>query len=223
MNDLNEGEKQKNKVKEKRRFRAIVKGNKTTIEDTEGINEFYENSYIGEKISEGEKELLELTPIEVLLLHERDRIFIIKDEEKSKEISQIEISTTISQELYEKIKDNSCSFEELMIYFAKFDSNLWQRYVVYNDLRKRGYFVRAGYGEGFEFRVFKRGADFRKDSAKYLIYPIFEGIPIKLKELDHIARTSLNDRKEVIIAAVDRLSKPIYYNVKKFTPETLDI
>jgi tRNA-intron lyase len=217
MNEIREGIENRNK--EKKRFRAVLKDNKAIVEDVEGINEFYESSYIGTRETDGEKQVLELLPIEALLLHERDRIFVFNDENK---FSEIEISNAINQEIYDKIRDNLFSFEELLIYFSKWDKNLWQKYAVYNDLRKRGYYVRSGYGEGFEFRVFKRGADFRNESAKYLIYPIFEGTPINLTELDLITRTAMNDRKELVIAAVDRLSKPIYYFVKKFAPEEIN-
>jgi tRNA-intron endonuclease len=84
------------------------------------------------------------------------------------------------------------------------------------DLRKRGYFVRGGYGDGIEFRVYKRGADFESDSARYLIYPVFEGSPIELRDLDKISRIALSSRKDLIVATVDRLSKPIFYSVNKF-------
>jgi tRNA-intron endonuclease len=84
------------------------------------------------------------------------------------------------------------------------------------DLRKRGYLVRTGYGDGIDFRVFKRGADFNEDTAKYLIFPVFESNPIELRDLDKISRVAMSSRKDLIIATVDRLSKPTYYSVKKF-------
>jgi tRNA-intron endonuclease len=84
------------------------------------------------------------------------------------------------------------------------------------DLRKRGYLVRSGYGDGIEFRVFKRGADFENESARYLIYPVFEGSPIELRDLDKISRVALSSRKDLIVATVDRLSRAIYYSVNKF-------
>ena len=49
-----------------------------------------------------------------------------------------------------------------------------------------------------------------------MIYPIFEGNPIELKELDKMSRVALSSRKDLIVATVDRLSKPIYYSVNKF-------
>ncbi|MFX0145452.1 MAG: tRNA-intron lyase, partial [Candidatus Hodarchaeota archaeon] len=97
-----------------------------------------------------------------------------------------------------------------------YDERLWQKYIIYMDLRKRGYIVRSGYGDGIDFRVYKRGADFEKDSAKFLIFPVFEGDPIELRDLDKMSRVAMSSRKDLIVATVDRLSKPIYYSVKKF-------
>lgn len=203
MNKNNDEEQSKENEQEKRLFRAFLRDDKAIIEDQDGINELYDNSYLGNKETDDEKDILILEPIEVLLLHERDRIYIAKDDSTE--------------------ENDLLSFEDLLIYFSKWNKNLWQKYVVYNDLRKRGYFVRAGYGEGFEFRVYKRGADFTTEPAKYLIYPIFEGTPINLNELDKITQTSISSRKELVIAAVDRLSKPIYYLVKKIALEKIDI
>ena len=165
-----------NEKAEKAQFEGIIENDKVIISNQEGIEEFYNNSYIGtlEKNSEN-KDTLILGPVEVLLLCERNRILVYFDNNKE------------DNKLYD--------FEGLLTYFTQFDNRLWQKYIIYMDLRKRGYIVRAGYGEGIDFRVYKRGADFEKDSAKFLIYPIFEGYPIDLKDLDknqYIGRAMFN-------------------------------
>ncbi len=181
---------------EKVQFEGTIAQEKVFITDKNCTEEFYRNSYIGtlEKNSEGE-EILVLGPLEVLLLCERNRILLYKNNDKN-------------SDLYD--------FEGLLIYFTQFDDKLWRKYIIYMDLRKRGYIVRTGYGEGIDFLVYKRGADFEKDSAKFLIYPVFEGSPIDLRELDKMSRVAMSSRKDLIVATVDRLSKPIYYSVKKF-------
>ena len=181
---------------EKLQIEGIVEKDSVIISDSNGIEDFYKSSYIGtlEEDEEG-NEVLILEPIEVLLLCERHRILIWEDNDKSK---------------------NQYDFESLLIYLTQFDERLWQKYIIYMDLRKRGYLVRTGYGEGIDFRVYKRGADFEKEAAKYLIYPVFEGNPIELKDLDKISRVAMSSRKDLIVATVDRLSKAIYYSVKKF-------
>ncbi|MFX0047375.1 MAG: tRNA-intron lyase [Candidatus Hermodarchaeota archaeon] len=182
---------------EKSQFEGIIKNGNVIISDKDGIDEFYNNSYIGtlEKNSENQ-EILVLEPVEVLLLCERNRILLYSNNNKD------------DHNLYD--------FEGLLIYFTQYDDRLWQKYIIYMDLRKRGYIVRSGYGEGIDFRVYKRGADFEKDSAKFLIYPVFEGYPIDLKELDKMSRVAMSSRKDLVVATVDRLSKPIYYSVNKF-------
>ncbi len=181
---------------EKAQFDGIIKEDKVIISDSEGIDEFFRNSYIGnlEQTEEGQETLV-LDPIEVLLLIERNRLLIWENNNKNQE---------------------QFNFEKLLEYFIHYDNRLWHKYVIYMDLRKRGYIVRPGYGEGIEFLVFKRGANFEEDAAKFLIYPVYEGTPIELRDLDKISRVAMSSRKDLIVATVDRLSKTIYYSVKKF-------
>jgi tRNA-intron endonuclease len=184
------------KTIEKSQIEGVIEDNKVIISDKEGIEDFYQTSYIGtlEKNKEGQ-EIIILEPMEVLLLCERRRILLWEDNDKNKV---------------------QYDFEKLLEYFTQYDDRLWNKYIIYMDLRKRGYIVRTGYGDGIDFRVFKRGANFEEDSAKYLIYPVYEGTPIELKDLDRISRVAMSSRKDLIVATVDRLSKPIYYSVKKF-------
>lgn len=183
-------------VTEKTQIEGIIQNDKVIVKDPEGISEFYQTSYIGtlEK-DEKDNDILILDAMETLLLCERRRVLLWEDN---------------------NTKKNLYDFEGLLTYFTQFDDRLWNKYIIYMDLRKRGYIVRTGYGDGIDFRVFKRGADFEKDSAKFLIYPVFEGTPIELRDLDKISRVAMSSRKDLIVATVDRLSKPIYYSVKKF-------
>ena len=181
---------------EKIQLEGIIEKDKVLIPDEKGIEEFYKSSYIGTiEQSNHDQEILVLNPVEVLLLCERKRVLLWYDNDKNKT-------------LYD--------FESLLTYFIQFDERLWHKYIIYMDLRKRGYIVRTGYGEGIDFRVYNRGADFENDTAKFLIYPVFEGQPIELRDLDKMSRVAMSSRKDLIVATVDRLSKPIYYSVKKF-------
>lgn len=185
-----------NEKTEKIQLEGIIKEDKIIVSDKRGIEEFYKTSYMGTiEQDTQEQDILVFDAMEVLLLIERHRILVWEDNDKNKK-------------LYD--------FEGLLTYFTKFDNRLWHKYIIYMDLRKRGYIVRMGYGNGIEFRVFKRGADFEKDTAQFLIFPVFEGDPIELRDLDKISRVALSSRKDLIVATVDRLSKPIYYSVKKF-------
>ncbi len=188
---------------EKVQIEGYIKDDKVLISNIDAVEEIYNTSYIGNlEESENGNKILILDPMEVLLLCERKRILLWEDNDKNKP---------------------QFDFEKLLTYFSAYDDDLWQKYVIYMDLRRRGYIVRSGYGEGIEFRVFKRGADFNEDSAKFLIYPVFEGYPIELRDLDKISRVALSSRKDLIVATVDRLSRPIYYSVRKFEILNKDI
>jgi tRNA-intron endonuclease len=181
---------------EKTQVEGILSKDRVIVSDPEAIQEFYYNSYIGElEKEEPDTEKLSLNPVEVLLLSERKRLLIYIDNDKNNDVYD---------------------FEALLTHFSQYDDHLWHKYIIYMDLRKRGYLVRSGYGDGIEFRVFKRGADFENESARYLIYPVFEGSPIELRDLDKISRVALSSRKDLIVATVDRLSRAIYYSVNKF-------
>ncbi|MHA1803447.1 MAG: hypothetical protein ACTSU4_02810 [Promethearchaeota archaeon] len=106
-----------------------------------------------------------MEPIKVLLLCERKRILLLENNDKNKK---------------------QHDFESLLSYFTQFDDRLWYKYI-YSDLRKQGYIVRLGHGDSMDFMVYKRGADFENESAKYLIYTIFGGSPIELRDLDTIS------------------------------------
>ena len=181
---------------EKIQLEGIIEKDKVQISNEKGIEEFYNTSSIGdiEQNEDGQK-ILVLNAVEVLLLCERKRVLLWEDNDKNKSLFD---------------------FESLLTYFTQFDDRLWHKYIIYSDLRKRGYIVRTGYGEGLDFRMYKRGADFKNDTAKFLIYPVFEGQPIELRDLDKMSRVAMSSRKDLIVATVDRLSKPIYYSVKKF-------
>ena len=58
----------------------------------------------------------------------------------------------------------------------------WVNYLVYRDLRSRGYVVREGFGGGIDFRIYERGA-YGKDTAPYLVLNTQEGKPLPINDL----------------------------------------
>lgn len=102
------------------------------------------------------------------------------------------------------------SFNELLNRLASVDENLWRDYVIYRDLRKRHYTVKEGLSQELVFRVFDKG-EFQKDTAKFLVAPLFDGKSIKLSKLRHLVSVSRALNKELIISVVDRRNEIVYY------------
>ena len=60
----------------------------------------------------------------------------------------------------------------------KHDKDILTRFLIYRDLRSRGYVAREGFGFGVDFRVYERG-EFEQKPAKYVIFGINEGSDIQ--------------------------------------------
>ncbi len=104
------------------------------------------------------------------------------------------------------------TFPELVEHFSKKDPDFWLRYLLYSDLRRRGYIVKPGYGPKLEFRVYRRGAVAGKEPAKYLIYGLVEGKTISLSELRAISNKAKLSKKDLVLAVIDRQGDITYYD-----------
>ncbi len=93
------------------------------------------------------------------------------------------------------------------------DPDLWTRYLVFRDLRSRGYAVRQGFGKGIDFRVYSRGERPGTTTARQLVYVLKEGIPISLVDLDRATETASAARKKLVFALVDQNGEVSYYQV----------
>ncbi len=97
------------------------------------------------------------------------------------------------------------------------DPDLWIQYLVFRDLRSRGYAVRKGFGSGIGFRVYARGDRPGTANAKELVYVLKEGVPISLSDLDLVTKTAAGSRKDLLFALVDQNGEVNFYRVAQST------
>jgi tRNA-intron endonuclease len=112
--------------------------------------------------------------------------------------------------------EKQLGFNELIEIAMENDQKIWQKYIVYRDIRQRGYIVRIGYGGSADFRVFARGAKFARDSAKFVYFIVQDGIPVALNELENVVNQVLGDRKKLILAIFDKLGDSTFYQLQRF-------
>lgn len=148
------------------------------------------------KLLKNGKTLL-LTALEALYLVDKNKI-IIKDK-KGKEFS----------------------FEELIKYFIKYDKNIFPKYLIYRDLRDRGYYVIDGYGHDIDLLIYDRGT-YPDKPAKYRIIGIDEGKPIKIIKILNELKSTLMSKKELKIALIERKGDIIYYTVSLLNGGRID-
>ena len=155
--------------------------------------EIFENGYFGIWIAD---DSLCLEPEEILLLLDRGRI---------------EVKNEITKE--------PVSSEDLVIHFTRINRNFWSRYLVYKDLRNRGYVVSIGTRITAPFRIYSRGGKPGESVSKKVIYPIPEGEDIDLDLLDQIVKQAKIDRKKLLLSVIDRLGDVTYYQASQLELE----
>jgi tRNA-intron endonuclease len=101
---------------------------------------------------------------------------------------------------------------DLMKHALKYDKEIVTKFLVYRDLRSRGYVVKEGFGFGTDFRVYERGG-FEKKRAKYVVFCVNEGINVKVGELSKHVREIETMGKNAIAAVVERRGEVIYYKL----------
>lgn len=166
---------------------AIFDGEKGYVakEDSDRISR---QGFYGVRLDDGR---LELEPIELIHLIDWKRVIA-----KNAAGERIQASDIVS-ELMGRTPD------------------LWVNYLVFRDLRSRGFAVRQGFGGGLGFRVYARGDRPGTTPAKQLIYVLKEGVSITLDELDRVTEAASAARKKLVFALVDQNGEVNYYRVSQ--------
>jgi len=105
-------------------------------------------------------------------------------------------------------------FEDLMNICQKKDPEALTKFLIYRDLRNRGYVVKDGFGFGSDFRVYERG-HFGEKGAKFLIFGLNEGQQEKMGNLQKKIEQITQMGKEPIIAVIERRGEVIYYKINR--------
>ncbi len=103
-------------------------------------------------------------------------------------------------------------FQTVLEAYEAADGNAWMHYLVYRDLRSRGYVVREGFGAAVDFRIYERGA-YGKDTAQFLVVSTQEGQPVSMEDLNKALAQTQSLKKEMILAVLNRRGEIVYYSV----------
>ncbi|MGI0015471.1 MAG: tRNA-intron lyase, partial [Nitrososphaera sp.] len=105
-------------------------------------------------------------------------------------------------------------FDALFNRLAKYDRNIMTRFLVYRDLRSRGYVAKEGFGFGIDFRVYERG-EYEKKPAKYVVFGINEGTNLTARSLAQAVEQIEKMGKEAVVAVIERRGEVIYYKASR--------
>ncbi|OIO65532.1 tRNA-intron lyase [Candidatus Woesearchaeota archaeon CG_4_10_14_0_2_um_filter_57_5] len=102
--------------------------------------------------------------------------------------------------------------------FSKTDPQFRTRYIVFSDLRSRGYIVKTALKFGADFRVYDRGVKPGDDHAKWVVYPVAEGNALTWQDFAAKNRVAHSTRKRLLMGVVDDENGVSYWEVRWMRP-----
>ena len=121
-----------------------------------------------------------LTPYETFYLVEKEKIIVL-----------------------DQVSETPLSFKNLVNLLCSENVETWIKYLVFRDLRERGYIVRESNIVDFEISG--------KTVVRRLVSIIHEGTDASIKRLNKLLQYTKKERKELIAAVIDRRTDIVYY------------
>ncbi len=165
---------------------------KIIVWDEAQASRVHQQGAVGKPLSGGK---LQLAPVEALYLLDKGKLRVIEQRGR-KELS----------------------FGKLSKKLARRDPELMLKYVVYSDLRSRGYTAKTGLKFGAHFRVYERGKGPGEGHSPYLVHAIPEGSKLTPAELARAVRLAHSVRKKMLFAVVDDEGDVTYYSLTRERP-----
>jgi len=159
-----------------------------------GFDELLQRSY--GKLAE---KRLELSFVEALYLLEKGRVSVKKGGKK-------------------------LGFQGLMGFGLERDKRLHEKYMVYKDLRDRGFVAKTGFKFGCDFRVYQRGVGVKRgpksasEHTKWIVYTVPEDYVCAFAELSRAVRLAHSIRARMLWAIVDNENCVTYFEVVRIKP-----
>lgn len=171
---------------------AIYTGKSIIVLSQNEVDSLSQDGY-GNRTSNG----FTLEPYEALYLMAKERLTVLEENTR-----------------------RALSFQELLEDCLKFDSLLWTRYIIYMDIKGRGFVAKRPKEKGVSFQVFERG-EYMKKPFSYYIYAVYEGTPVKLGDLIDSLRKMKELGVSLKLAVVDRRGEIVYYSLNEIEFEKL--
>ncbi|MDI6806861.1 MAG: tRNA-intron lyase [Candidatus Aenigmarchaeota archaeon] len=163
----------------------------------------YDESGYGKPQPEEDPNRLELELVEAAYLVEKGKLKVfVKENEKKKKLN----------------------FQDLIEIGEKQINQFHPQFVVYSDLRDRGYLVKTGFIFGAHFRLYERGVKLKRgpkaphEHTKAIVHCVPEESAFSLPEMSRAVRLAHNIRATFWWAVVDKENKVTFYEIKRLTP-----
>lgn len=164
-------------------FKAVLSGNKVFSNSQDAFT-LYEQSRFGEP-SEGK---VYYSLAEALYLIEKGKMNVYDGKKK-------------------------LSFNSFLDIAQKSENNFHTRFIVFKDMRNRGYIVKTALKFGADFRVYERGVKPGQEHAKWILYAVYESTGLTWHEFTAKNRVAHSTKKRLLIGIADDENDITYYEI----------
>ena len=176
---------------------GVYTGDEIVVPAWNEANSLYQDGY-GSLLRD--MRVLALEPFEAMYLVERQRLAVIDEGTRERLV-----------------------FRELLQRFSESDPHLWTRYIVFRDLRTRGFVARSGASPGIDFLVYERGS-FGKKTPTHSVRAVWEGSHEAIGKLGEVLDSVGEAGRDLKLAVIDRRGEVVYYSLDdaSFTEDAED-
>lgn len=165
------------------------------------------DSIVSIKITEGSKKAIALN----------QKSFFGKIEGSTLGLSLIEAAYLLEKNRLNIFEDNiKCNI--VYIFDLLKENNLFGKYIVYRDLKDRGYVIKTGFKYGAEFRLYDKGRSPGKGHSDFLVKVLYENYNIPALDFASYIRVAHGVNKNMLLAIVDEDFDITYYNIEWTKP-----
>jgi len=107
---------------------------------------------------------------------------------------------------------------ELLTKFRRFDKKIQLKYVVFKNLREKGYILKTALKFGADFRVYEKDKKINKTHAKWIVFIEHETKKTSWHEFSAKNRVAHSTKKKLLLAIVDEEEDITYYEVSWSRP-----
>ena len=113
----------------------------------------------------------------------------------------------------EKVKE-----DEFLKQASKKIRDYYTKYLVFRDMRDKGFVVKTGFKFGFDFRVYPRGKKAGEAHSQWCINVATQNDKKSFIELSRMVRLASNLKTKLLNAVVDSENEINYYEMQRITP-----
>ena len=116
------------------------------------------------------------------------------------------------------LQGKKVSKKKLLEHGAAKDKKFYSKFLVFCNLREKGFCVKTGFKFGFDFRVYPRGKKPGQAHTQWVVNVSTQNEKFDMTGLSRMVRLSGNVRTEMLFAVVDSENDINYYKVERITP-----